>query len=201
MHRKDSPSRRDIAELKGRLRELSYLGAAIGVLNWDQEVNMPKRGADARAASISLLSGFVHRKFLEIDADGLLSKLKVLLDKDRLDEKAAAVVRETGRSFARARKFSEKFVTEMAELTAKSQSVWAEARAENDFGKFAPSLERIVEMKREEAKILGYEESPYDALLDEYEPRLTVKEVERIFADLKSFLIPLLARIRERTNI
>ena len=65
----------EIEKLSERLRELSYLGSAIGVLHWDQEVNMPKKGADARAASIALLSGLVHNKFLNIDHDRLPSLL------------------------------------------------------------------------------------------------------------------------------
>ena len=187
----------EIEKLSERLRELSYLGSAIGVLHWDQEVNMPKKGADARAASIALLSGLVHNKFLNIDHDGLLSGLKKKLDSKKLKGGETAIVRETWRSFDKARKFSESFVKEMAQLTSKAQNVWAEAREKNDFALFAPYLEQIVEKKREEAKLAGYERSAYDALLDDYEPYMTSDELLRIFTDLKKFLIPFIAKIRK----
>ncbi len=194
----EKKERNEIEKLTERLREVTYLGTSIAVLQWDQEVNMPKKGANARATSISLLSGLVHQKFLAIDHDGLLSGLRKRLEDKKLVPSEAAIVRETWRSFSRARKLPETFVKEMAELTSRAQNVWAEARAENNFAKFAPYLERIVEKKREEAKLIGYEESPYDALLDSYEPDMTTVEIERIFTDLKTFLVPFIARLPVR---
>ncbi|MBT6200114.1 MAG: hypothetical protein HOI21_06225, partial [Bacteroidetes Order II. Incertae sedis bacterium] len=41
------------------------------------------------------------------------------------------------------------------------------------------------------AEALGYEESPYDALLDQYEEGMTAAEVTRVFSELKADLIPL----------
>lgn len=187
--------RNEIQKLTERLRELSYLGSAIAVLSWDQEVHMPKKGADARAMSISLLAGLLHTQFLHIDHDGLLSGLKKKLDLEKLNGDAEVVARETWRSFEKARKLPETFVKEMAKLTSRAQSVWAEARAKNSFATFAPYLEKIVEKKREEAKLLGYATSPYDALLDEYEPGMTSSEIERIFANLKAFLVPFIKKI------
>src|SRR3989338_856921 len=177
---------RDVERLKERLRELSYLGSALGVLHWDQEVAMPKKGADARAATISLLSGILHGRFLEIDKDGLLTAQKKRLDDGKLSGADAAVVRETWRSFERASKFSESFVKEMAELTSRSQVEWARAREAKDFSRFQQYLERIVAKKREEARIIGYTDTPYDALLDEYEPEQTSAELERLFHDLEA---------------
>ena len=189
--------RNEIEKLSERLREVTYLGTAIAVLQWDQEVNMPRKGADARATTISLLSVLVHNKFLDIDRDGLLSGLRKKLELGKLTANEATVVRETWRSFSRAKKLPETFVKELSELTSRAQNVWADARAENNFEKFAPYLAQIVEKKREEAELIGYEQSPYDALLDAYEPEMTVAEVERIFGDLKAFLVPFLARIRK----
>src|SRR5207244_7847601 len=66
------------------------------------------------------------------------------------------------------------------------QNVWAEARKKSDFPAFAPWLDKIVTLKREEAKAVGYKESPYDALLDEYEPGATAAEITRVFAELRA---------------
>ncbi len=197
MKTKNQKSANEVEILTGRLRELSYLSSAISVLHWDQEVYMPKKGADARASSISLLAGLVHTQFLNIDHDGLLSSLGKKLSAKKLQPHDAAIVRETVRSFEKASKLPETFVKEMAELTSKAQHVWVEARTKNNFALFAPYLEKIVAKKREEATLLGYEVSPYDALLDTYEPGMTSAEIERIFTDLKEFLIPFITQIRK----
>jgi carboxypeptidase Taq len=75
------------------------------------------------------------------------------------------------------------------------QQVWAESRRTNDFAKFRPILERTVVLKREEAAAIGYQDVPYDALLDEYEPRETTANVRRVLAGLREQLVPLVAEI------
>src|SRR5581483_5300683 len=72
---------------------------------------------------------------------------------------------------------------------------WQEARAASDFAAFRPWLEKIMALKRQEAAAIGYQVSPYDALLDEYEPGATAAEVTRIFAELRTDLVPLVSAI------
>jgi carboxypeptidase Taq len=76
-----------------------------------------------------------------------------------------------------------------------AQQVWVEARKKSDFGMFLPALRTIVALKREEAHYLGYRDSPYDALLDHYEPGMTAGQLRPLFAALKARLVPLLQRV------
>jgi carboxypeptidase Taq len=77
----------------------------------------------------------------------------------------------------------------------RAQNVWQEARQRSDFPSFAPWLEKIVKLKREEAQAVGYQDSPYDALLDEYEPGATAREITAVFAALRKEVTPLVAAI------
>jgi len=86
-------------------------------------------------------------------------------------------------------------VRELSETTSKAEAVWAEARKNNDFSLFLPMLRKIVELKRKEAELIGFKDSPYDALLDVYEPGMTAREIEMIFSELRDFLVPFLSRI------
>ena len=52
---------------------------------------------------------------------------------------------------------------------------WLEANGE-------PILEKTLKLKREEAAGLGYEVTPYDALLDEFSPGMTSAEIDTILA-------------------
>jgi len=72
---------------------------------------------------------------------------------------------------------------------------WRTARAESDFSRFAPHLDRLVDLTIEKAELLGYEDDVYDALLDLYEPGMRAAEVERVFAGLKERLVPLVAEV------
>ena len=115
-------------ELKKRLQDISHISSILAILYWDQEVYMPKKGADRRASSIAELNGIIHNKFLAIDSDGLLTKLKKDLDSKKIKGKDAVIVDEVWRNFERERKLPEEFVRELAETVSKSQGVWANAR-------------------------------------------------------------------------
>lgn len=186
-----------IKELKSRLVEVSHLSSILSLLHWDQEVYLPAKAGEARAAAISNLSSLVHKKFVEIDADGLLTKLKKQLDAKKLKGGEAVIVAETWRSFERASKLPDAFVRELAETTSLAQGVWVKARQTNNFKLFLPWLAKIVKLKQKEAKLIGYKDSPYDALLDEYEPGMTTVEAAKILNDLKDFLVPFLKSIRQ----
>src|SRR5947209_6723556 len=108
---------------------------------------------------------------------------------------SAVNVREIRRLHDRAAKLPKTLVEELARTTTQAQGVWQEARQSNDFASFRPWLEKIVALKRQEAAAIGYQESPYDALLDEYEPGATTRDVAQVFAALRKELTPLLESI------
>src|SRR5262249_54679324 len=111
------------------------------------------------------------------------------------ESERAANIREIRRSYDRAVKIPKELVEELARVTTRAQQVWQEARQANDFAMFAPWLKKIVALKRQEASAVGYQGSPYDALLDEYEPGATAAEITGIFADLRAELVPLIGAI------
>lgn len=90
----------------------------------------------------------------------------------------------------------EDFVKELAETTAKAQTIWAEARAKSDFKTFLPWLEKIIALKKKEAEFVGYKNSPYDALLDYHEPLMTAAKMAEVLNELKNFLVPFVAKIK-----
>ncbi len=185
-----------IDQLRERLTEISHLISALALLGWDQEVYMPKKGAEARSGAIARLSSLAHNAVVALDEDGLLTALKKELDNDHLKGKNAIIVAETWRSFEREKKLPEHFVRELAQTTSRAQGVWAEARQNNNFKLFLPWLAKIIKLKRQEAEYIGYRNSPYDALIDGYEPGMTAEEAWKILTDLKDFLTPFLKKIQ-----
>lgn len=178
-----------------QLEASAHLISALGVLHWDQEVYMPQKGALRRAKMLGYLTGIAHRQFIQLDRGGQLSSLRRWAEKHP-NAKEAAVIREVWRAYQREKKLPGAFVRELSELTSQAQMVWARAKGEADFKMFAPYLKRIVDLKKKEAEYVGYQESPYDALLDAYEPELTSAQVSGVFTDLRVFLPKLLKQIR-----
>ena len=57
---------------------------------------------------------------------------------------------------------------------------------------FSEPLKELLNLTKEEAKILGRKLncSPYEALIQKYEPFAQVSNITSVFNDLKEFLIP-----------
>lgn len=184
------------SELKSRLLELSHIGSAMALLHWDQEVYMPKKGAEFRAKTLSNLAGILHEKFVSKEFEKLLKQIYKLEKNNELDKSESVIFNEIWKQFSREKKLPVEFVKELTETCSNAESVWAEARKKSDFKIFLPYLKKIVDLKRKEAELVGFKNSPYDALLDEYEPQMTSQEVSIIFFELREFLVELLKKIK-----
>lgn len=188
--------------LTARLLEIHRINGAASVLSWDQETYMPVGGGEARAEQIAVLQGLAHQKLVSSEVEKLLSQWIDLTTGqpfeelgDGWDEPSRSLLREVWRDFSRAKKLPSDFVMTLSRETSLAQQVWAEAREQNKFSMFLPNLRTILSLKREETHYLGYKDSPYDALLDGYEPGSTVAALRPLFAQLKDRLVPLLKRV------
>jgi carboxypeptidase Taq len=182
-------------ELIQHFKEYSLLGACASLLGWDERTYMPRGGSVHRAEQMALLARLAHEKLTAPRLGRLLAEVEGSRLIREPDSPPAVNVREIRRLHDRAVKLPRKLVEELARTTTQAQGVWQEARRTNDFAAFRPWLEKIVQLKREEAAAIGFEDQPYDALLDEYEPGATSREVAQVFASLRKELTPLVEAI------
>jgi len=187
-------------ELLSRGKETAYLVSAMSVLNWDQRTHIPPKGHPHRVAQLVTLAKIRHQKMTDPRIGELLSVVEGSdLVKDPLSVEAVNA-REWRRTFDRIAKIPEALAVEIARATAEGESVWEAARPANDWSLFAPYLERIVALKRQEARAIGYENEPYDALLDGFEQGQTTNALEPILQPLCEGLMKLLDRIQGKTR-
>jgi carboxypeptidase Taq len=189
-----------IQEIKGILLEIKKLQSIESVLHWDQETYMPDGSGDIRAEHIAYLSSLAHNKHTSERFQSLLEKIVDMKTGEPLDQK---VDPETRRLFYLIWKdhrdavaLPSYFVEELSRHCARSQQVWAKARQQNDYETFAPYLEKMVKLKKQEAEYYGYETTPYDSLLDKYEPGMTSKRITTLFDELREPLIRLVQNIK-----
>lgn len=183
-------------ELLHSLRRLATLGSIRAVLDWDEQTQMPPRGGEARAEQAALLAGIVHAEMTSPRSGELLDEFAATPEAKVADSDAAVIVRETRRSYDRARKLPASLVEELARVTTLAQHIWAEAKAKSDFALFAPWLEQVYDLKRQEADCVGsISGNRYDALLDVYEPGMTADGVRKVFDSLRDPLIDLVRRV------
>jgi carboxypeptidase Taq len=172
------------AELTKLSREETVLSTCVDLLDWDQEIYMPPAGVEHRAEQSALLAGIVHERATNPRYGELLSAIEgspLVTD----PESAEAVnVREMRRGYDRERKIPRRLVEELARATSRAAKVWAEARKDNDYKSFAPWLEKVFALTREEADAVGYAGTRYDALLEDYEPGMTTDVISALLTSL-----------------
>lgn len=195
-----------LACLKSNLLEIQHLKGAAALLSWDQETHMPAGGGQIRAEQLATLQTLAHAKFVSPEIEDLLlhhidpTTGLATTDANGLDDASKALLRETWRDFSRSKKLPSDFVNRLERECSLAQQVWAEARRRDDFMHFLPNLRTVIALKFEEIDYLGYDDSPYDALLDTYEPGATVAQLQPLFATLRHGLLELLAHVRECTS-
>jgi len=186
------------------LLEIQRINSAAALLSWDQETYMPAGGGEARAEQISTLQGIAHQKLISPDIEKQLmnwvdSETGELRDSpgDAWDEPARSLLREVWRDFSRAKKLPSDFVVRLSRECSLAQQVWAEAKDNRAFSQFLPNLRTVLSLKQQEAEYLGFRDSPYNALLDVYEPGSTIAALRPLFAQIKGRLVPLLKKIQQ----
>ena len=166
--------------LVDHLSTAADLDSAAAVLHWDQQTYMPPGGVASRAEALATLSRLSHG----VTASDETARLLDAAGDPEAGSDAEAVVRVARRDHARATKLPSALVAETSRATTLAEPAWRRARAAGDFGSLVPHLRKILDLQREAAEHLGYEDHPYDALLDRYEPGATKAGLEPMFADL-----------------
>jgi carboxypeptidase Taq len=83
----------------------------------------------------------------------------------------------------------------LSEATSRSFQAWVCAKKANDFTLFEKDLAGLLELKKQEAGLLGFEGHPYNALLNQYERGCTVSLLDNVFSKLQLPLQLLLKKI------
>ena len=185
---------------KDYMGEIQDLRTVQGLLGWDLETMMPPKGAEIRAQQMATLAKLSHAMLTSEQMGQYLCELSNAELQQSLSPVDKALVREATKEYERERKIPPSMVRELTETTTQAHPIWVEARQTNQFANFATILGKIVKLSQQMADIMGYEGSPYNALLDLYEPGLTVDKLDILFADLKAQLVPLVHAIQNAPN-
>ncbi|MEO1177493.1 MAG: carboxypeptidase M32 [Pseudomonadota bacterium] len=175
-------------------RETQARGQIAGRLGWDQETMMPRGAAEQRGEEMAAIEGVLHARRM----DARVGEWLAALEGADLDDVAKANLRHIRRSYDRASKVPADLAAALAKLTSRAQGIWAQARADEDVAAFLPTLEEVVDLKRQEGSALAQGGDIYDAMLQDYEPGATAQQLESMFGALRPELSALRAAIMDR---
>ncbi len=180
-------------ELRRLEKKLYALQYAQNVIEYDDATVAPPESYEGRGEAVAELSAFEHALMTGETLPRLLEEVK----KEPLSEQEAAEVEELSRRYRRISCVPAEEYAEFSRLTTRAMSAWEKAKAASDFSLYQPYLEKIVAARRRFAALLDPDKAPYDVLLDQFEPGLTMETCDRFFGELREVITPLIRRITE----
>ena len=185
--------------LEARFARLGALQDATAMLQWDSATLMPAGGAAARSEQLATLKVVCHETLTDPSTADLLDGAEAQND---LDQWQRANLAEMRRLWLHSTAVPADLVAALSKACSASEMRWREARPAGDFALVLPELRRVLGLVREaaaaKAERLG--KSPYEALLDEYEPGGSTAVIDRLFDDLAGRLPTLIERALEASH-
>lgn len=180
-----------------RARNISLLSSANEVLTWDLETYMPPRALEFRAGQLAYLARQAHRLFTARQVGEWIAACEQHGFAPGSDE--AANAREWRRAYDRATKLPARLVERLERARALAREAWKTARRESRFQVFQPHFQKLLELNQERAERWGYADSPYDAMLEGFEPGARTRALRELFAELRPALAALIAPAAARS--
>jgi carboxypeptidase Taq len=184
--------------LRDRLAEVSDLGRARALLDWDQRTQMPAAGAETRAEQAATLARLRHERLVSDDLGSLLDAAAREVEGMPYESDEASLVRAARREWDKARRVPAELRAEITRSASLAEFAWTSFKERSDFAGFLPHLERNIDLRRRYADCFdgfpGFEH-PYDPLLDDFEPGMTTAEVGVLFGELRDAVRPLVAEV------
>ncbi len=175
------------SQLSAHFGRAGALGNALGILQWDNDTMMPTGAAGNRAESLALLSVLRHGLVTEARIGDWLEEAG---EDKALGPWERANLREIRRVWTVETALSPELVEASSKAVSACEMAWRQARADADFPALLPHLATVLRLQREIAAAKGARLglSPYDALLNDYEPGGRSATVDALFDDLAAFL-------------
>ncbi|MCW4000311.1 MAG: carboxypeptidase M32 [Candidatus Bathyarchaeota archaeon] len=189
--------------LLGKTKDAAVLSTAEGIINWDMETMMPPRAVPQRSEQLALLSRIHHKLGTDPQIGKLLADIKASPENQKMGEVEKRNLYLIDKSFREQTALPEKLVGELAMQQAVTVNTWKKAKAKKDFSLFKTDLEKLLDLSKQAAGILmevKQTKTPYEALIDNFEPQLSAETITKTFNGLLAGLKPLIEKIESHQS-
>ncbi|QBX99953.1 carboxypeptidase M32 [Rhodophyticola sp. CCM32] len=183
-----------LTDVMGRVNDFLNAGS---VLSWDARTMMPKAGADSRSRQLATLAVAARNLLCSDEAKRALDGAGAEIAGKPEDSPEARIVAQVREAIAYHERIPTELLRRKTELGSAAHEIWAEAREKADFSIFSGVLTTMVDINREMAQAIGYDDHPYDALMYRFEPGTTTAGLKALFARLREGMLPLVRAIAE----
>ncbi|MBO6602357.1 MAG: carboxypeptidase M32 [Roseicyclus sp.] len=183
-----------LIDVTGRVNDFLNAGS---VLSWDARTMMPKAGAETRSKQLATLAVAARNLLCSDETKRALDGAEAEISDKPSDSAEARIVAQVREAIDYHERIPTELLRRKTELGSAAHEVWAEAREKADFSIFADALTTMVDINREMAQAIGFDDHPYDALMYRFEPGTTKAGLDRLFARLREGMLPLVRAIAD----
>jgi len=190
-------------ELLSKTKDIIVLQTAEGIIHWDMETYMPPNAVEQRSQQLALLSRVHHKLATEPEIGKLLNTIQKSPEYQTLGQVERRNIYLIQKSYLEQTALPEKLVSELAKQEALTVNTWKKAKAQKNFNLFKADLQKLLDLSKQAAEILmkvKETKTPYEALIDNFEPKMTAPTITRTFNQLLEGLKPLITKIEACKN-
>jgi len=178
-------------KLLEKTRDSIVLNTVQGLIHWDMETMMPPNAVEQRGLQLELLSRIGHQRDTDPEVGKLLHQIQTNSKYYKLEEVEKRNVRLIDQRYREQTSLPEKLVADMAKQETVTVNIWKKAKAKNKYSLLKPELSKLLELNMQAAEILmdiKQTKSPYEALIDQFEPKMTIQKITKTFDELQAGL-------------
>ena len=181
------------AVFQSHIARINDVLCAVNLMGWDARTMMPPGGVNARGQQVATLTALARDMATSDDLRRAMSVARNDLSGVPSDDVRLRALNLAEQEITTLRRIPAAIIGEMAGLTTRAHAAWAEARAADDFKSYAPLLKRMMAMQREISQAIGGTH-PYDPMVGKFEPSMTYAQLQALYGQLKTALVPLIQR-------
>lgn len=185
-------------QLLNKTKDIMVLSTAEGIIHWDMETMMPPKAVGQRSEQLALLSRIHHKLATDPEIGKLLDAIQNSSEYAKMEQLQKRNIYLINKSYREQTALPEKLVGDLAMQEAITVNTWKKAKAKKDFNIYKADLQRLFELSKEAAEILmkvKETKTPYEALIDNFEPKMSAETITKTFTQLLAGLKPLITKI------
>ncbi|OGD52735.1 hypothetical protein A3K81_05355 [Candidatus Bathyarchaeota archaeon RBG_13_60_20] len=192
----------DLPDLYSRLlersKELAVIGSAGAILSWDMETKMPPGAVELKSLQLAFIQKVGHQRLTDPENGRTLDAIEKHPGYGDLTQLQKRNVHLARKAYDENTRLPEELVVEIARHQTIAVNTWKRAKAARDYSMFKPDLEKMIGLQMRQAELLmpvKGAKTPYDALIDNFEPKMTAETITKLFDEMKRGLKRVLDRV------
>jgi len=187
-------------KLLTKTKDEVILSTAESIIHWDMETYMPPKAVEQRSQQLALLSRIRHKLGTTPEIGKLLKSIQESAEYQALEQVEKRNLYLINKRYQEQTALPEKLVTDLAMQEAITVNNWKKAKVKKNFELYKADLKKLLDLNKQAAEILmkaKETKTPYEALIDNFEPKMPAQTIAQIFNQLLTGLKPLIAKVEE----